>query len=86
MKVVVTEDDIRDGLIASLDTCPVALAVLRAYGRPGDVFANVDETAIYIFNEADGSTAKFWKMPFVVGFLISHYDETGEMYPFGFEL
>lgn len=86
MKVEVTSDDISNGLPGILDACPVALAVLRAYGDPGDYGIAVDEDEILIWSEEDGSTVKAWETPDVISDMIDLYDRTGEMCPFGFEL
>jgi hypothetical protein len=86
MKVEVMPSDISKGIPGILDACPVALAVLRAYGSSTDAGVTVDETEILIFSEADGSTVKVWDTPGQVSDIISHYDDTCEMYPFGFEL
>lgn len=86
MKVTVTAEDIEKGVPSVLDACPVALAIYRAFGSDPSVGVNVDESEVYVFSEDDGSTIKFWEMPHPIGEIIAHYDNTGEMDPFGFEL
>lgn len=78
MKITVTQEDIDNGVRDSCRYCPVAIAVLRATGRPrGSV--RVDGTAIDMGDKVIGLTRE-------VEAWITRYDYTRQGAPFEFEV
>jgi hypothetical protein len=77
LSVVVTEDDIADGMPRYSKSCPVSLAASRAAGRP----VIVGESIKFIVGTGEEAHLE----PFVRQW-IKKFDEGGEVSPFGFEI
>ena len=85
MRVEVLERHIETGTPCVEEHCPIALAILEVLRSEvflmGVYVSAEDVFVIY----ADGSE-KVFQLPLAVSEIVDHYDNTGEMYPFGFEL
>jgi hypothetical protein len=88
MRIQVLPDDIRWGHKSDGGLCPVARAIRR------ETPAGTVEVGHYKVRLWDGHPSpldsippdKVLDLPFVVTWMITRYDITGEMDPFGFEL
>jgi hypothetical protein len=86
MKVEVLPEDIALGVRGEEERCPVARAIQRLVLGEGLCVAVTTDSAWIGPHEADATQEKEFSFPVIVSELIEHYDITGEMDPFGFEL
>lgn len=85
MRVEVLPDHIEHGTPCHEEDCPIALAIIDAlHGEPllQDVYVSC-ETVVVVYTTGE---EKIFALPWEVTEIIDEYDDTGVMYPFGFEL
>lgn len=79
-KIEVTQEDIKNGIRESANTCPIALAVTRAYG--GRVLVN---SGVIIWDNGTGRPQIF-SFPENVRQFIINFDKGLQVKPFEFEI
>lgn len=81
MRIEVLPQDITGAKTLDITQCPVARAIRRCTGSS---FVEVDYLKALIA-QSEGPEKNI-PLPLQVGNIVRHYDQTGEMDPFGFEL
>ena len=80
MKINVTEDDIKNGVVFACYKCPIALAVKRAVGAAN---VRVGTETIRIFK---GAVPRHFKMTDAAKVFVKDFDDSKPVQPFSFDL
>jgi hypothetical protein len=84
VRIVVEQRHIDAGVMCTESACPVALAVTEALA--GEPFERVCAGGATVVIAYEDGREKVFTLPWQVDEIINEYDDTGVMYPFGFEL
>ncbi len=79
MRIVVTQDDIREGIRKEETSCPIAIAATRDLGVP----AEATRESLW-FDHSNGEA--YCALPLMAREFIRRFDATGQGRPFVFEI
>jgi hypothetical protein len=91
MKILVTEDDINNGVPTLYDSCPIALALNRQLNCYAKVYPYNGkglpvDARILIFDPCSGVLLKEIPLPFEANEFANHFDKLEQIDPLEFEI